>query len=702
MTTENDLEVWNPAVFLPLWASGNASGEATLESACTDTLTESAKLSQNTHHFDYIIIANRGIIASMVMHEAHKAGKRVFVLNDRDDIPYPEHMLNTKFGDIVFPIHTQEQKDTRLKGKERSDITLINRIRTIMDDMHIPPETVAIHPGYGFNSEDPEWNEEVCRHFKVLAPSHAWIKLLGNKMEANRFCENTAIPLPIGSGQLTGREEARNFFRKHHKNVQRFLFKDVFGGGGKGQREVDTSIPEESFLDIFEDFAARHPHFIINEFIMSNRHIEMQVMVDKDGNIRFGPMRDCTLQRGKQKIIEEIAAGITPQQVLFLRKNITAFFKKGEQQLGHPYEGLATFEMMYLPTEKKFYFLEVNTRIQVEHPVSGHQGGIQFIKTQFDIAEGKALKSQAQLDAEERPGHTMEARICFERFLPETERNAFRKAMGVDIVTMPESGKPIYKLELPSGKYITVYMDNRIDTGGQGENGRMPNKQYDSMVIQVVARGHNREDARQRLVTAVETLNVSGPQTNKDFVLIILKHALFIKGEVTSDMSIVNEAMASVLAKTEEMHTLQAREQQHKNKEKQTDALLKAIQQKELKLPDAFAKLELPYVLSRYLGLIKPTNTQIKKLLANLGVSPDDLWQEEDRIVVHFPLQILVYDILETFGTFGVRPEPYGYGNQTDARFSVPHIIKPLFCSYLQKYGSVACVENLSFMKTPT
>ena len=697
MTLKTDTEPLDPSLFLPLWTAmgqGSASGEPALESACTDALTESEELAKKPTRFDYIIVANRGIIASMVIHEAHKAGKNVFVLREHDDIAYPEHLLNTATGDIVFPIDTQ--KDTKRTGEERTDITLIKQVKEMMDGMNIPAEAVAIHPGYGFNSEDPEWNEAVSRYFKVLSPSHAWIKLLGNKMEANRFCQNTAIPLPINSGHLKGREEARDFFRKHHTTVQRFLFKDVFGGGGKGQREVDAAMEEEAFLDIFENFKERHPHFIINEFIMSNRHIEMQVMVDKDGTIRFAPMRDCTLQRGKQKIIEEIATGIDAQQVRFLRKNITDFFKKGEQQLGHPYEGLATFEMMYIPTEKKFYFLEVNTRIQVEHPVSGHQGGVQFIQTQMDIAEGKQLKSQKQLDSEERGGHTMEARICFERFLPENERNAFRKAMGVDIVTMPESGKPIHRLELPSGKNITVYMDNRLDSGGQGQMGKMPNKQYDSMVIQVVARGHDREDARQRLVTAVETLNVSGPQTNKAFVLMILKHPLFIKGEVTSDMSVVKEAMATILAKSEAMYTSQAQERVYQNKEKRMTDFFKAIQQKEMSLPEAFEKLDMHYALSCYLGLLKPTNTQVKKLLNALGLSPDALWKEKERAFVRFPLQILVYDILDTFGAFGVRPEPYGYENPSDARFSVPHIIKPLFCGYLQKYASVACVENLS------
>lgn len=685
-----DLEARDPVLLPKCKAEGSGSGELPLESACSDTLTEAEKKSSKSTNYDYIIVANRGIIASMVVHEAHKAGKRVLILQERDDIPYPDHLLNNDAGDLVVFIQTQ--KDTKRQGKERSDITLMHRLREMMEEMQVSPETVAIHPGYGFNSEDPEWNEEVCRHFKVLAPSHAWIKLLGNKMEANRFCQSTEIPLPISSGNLKGREEAREFYREHHSQVQRFLFKDVFGGGGKGQREVDADLPEEEFLDIFENFAAHHPVFIINEFIMSNRHIEMQVMVDRDGNIRFGPMRDCTLQRGKQKIIEEIAVGISQEQVRFLRENITNFFKKGEQQLGHPYEGLATFEMMYLPVEKKFYFLEVNTRIQVEHPVSGHQGGIQFIKTQFDIAEGKKLKSQEQLDKEERGGHTMEARICFERFLPETERTAFRKAMGVDIVTMPESGKPIHKLELPAGLNITVYMDNRIDTGDKGNIGHMPNKQYDSMVIQVVVRGHNREDARKRLMMAVETLNVSGLQTNKEFVLLLLKHPLFIKGEVTSDMSVVDEAMATILQQSEEMYAKQAEDQLQKRKQKQTEELCQAIRRKELHLPDAFAKLDLHYVLSFHLGDFKPSSVQVTCLLERLGLSVQELWQEPNREMVHFPLHTLVYDILDTFKLFGVRPEFDAHSPQGEAQFSVPQRIKPLFCSYIQQYGSSTCV----------
>lgn len=662
--------------------------EPPLVSACTDaeiqTTTPSTRL-------DYIIVANRGIIASMIIQEAHRAGKKVFVLQEQEDLPYLDHLLDIDSGDIVFPICTQ--KDFRRTGKERTDILLMRRVRGMMESMGIPPETVAIHPGYGFNSEDPEWNEEVGHYFKVLAPSHHWIKLLGNKMEANRFCQETDIPLPLSAGDLKTREEARAFFRQYHKTVQRFLFKDCFGGGGKGQLEVDASLPEEQFLDIFEKFASRHPSFIINEFIVSNRHVEMQVMVDKEGTIRFGPMRDCTLQRGKQKIIEETAIGLQPEQVQFLRDNITAFFKKGEEKLGHPYEGLATFEMMYLPKEKRFYFLEVNTRIQVEHPVSGHQGGIQFIQTQFDIAEGKRLKSQEQLDAEERGGHTMEARICFERFLSTAEREIFKKTMGVDIVTVPESGQPIHALELPAGQDITVYMDNRLDGGDGQQIGRMPNKQYDSMVIQVVTRGRDRDAARRRLITAVETLHVAGLQTNKFFVLELLKHPLFIRGEATSDMPIVQEAMARILMRSEREHRHREEARQQQKRDQRTQELLQAIRHQELLLPEAFAQLDLPHLLATHLGLLKPTTRQIKQLLHTLGLSAEVLHKEEPRAVLHWPLHILLYDLLDTISAFGVHLESRHH-DDPNAHFSVPCSIVPLFSGYLRRYAGTACVRN--------
>ncbi|MBF0402166.1 MAG: hypothetical protein HQL90_15545 [Magnetococcales bacterium] len=662
--------------------------EPPLVSACTDTRTTG----EQPEPFDYIIVANRGIIASMIIHEAHKAGKKVFVLQEQEDLPYLEHLLDTEAGDIVFSICAQ--KDFRRTGKERTDFQLLRRVRALIEGMGIPPARVAIHPGYGFNSEDPEWNEEAALYFKVLAPSHHWIKLLGNKMEANRFCQETDIPLPLSAGDLKTKEQARSFFRRYHTSVQRFLFKDCFGGGGKGQLEVEASLPEEEFLTIFEQFAARHPAFIINEFIVSNRHVEMQVMVDKEGTIRFGPMRDCTLQRGKQKIIEETAIGISPEQVRFLRENITAFFKKGELKLGHPYEGLATFEMMYLPKEQKFYFLEVNTRIQVEHPVSGHQGGIQFIQTQFDIAEGKRLKSQQQLDAEERGGHTMEARICFERFLSAAERETFKKTMGVDIVTVPESGQPIHALELPAGKDIFVYLDDRLDGGDGQQIGRLPNKQYDSMVIQVVTRGKDRDAARRRLITAVETLHVTGLQTNKAFVLALLRHPLFIRGEATSDMPIVQEAMASILAQSENDYRRREAARQQQKYEQRTQELLQAIRRQESTLPEAFAQLDLPHLLSSHLGLLKPTTGEIKRLLHALGLSAENLHKEEKRVVIHWPLHILLYDLLDTVSAFGVHLESRHH-DDPDARFSVPYTIQPLFNGYLRRYAGTACTGQI-------
>ena len=349
---------------------------------------------------------------------------------------------------------------------------------------------------------------------------------------------------------------------------------------------------------------------------------------------------------------------------------------------------------MYLPTEKKFYFMEMNTRIQVEHPVSGHQGGIQFIQTQFDLAEGKCLKSQEQLDSEERGGHTMEARMCFERFLPETERAAFRQAMGVDVVTMPESGRPIDALELPSGRDITVYMDDRLNTGDRDETGKMPNKQYDSMVIQIVVRGRNREAARKKLITAVDTLHVSGPQTNKAFVLRLLRHPLFIQGGATSDMNIVQEAMDAILAQSEAFYRRYAQEQRIEAENKRMAALVMAVRNGDIVLSEACAQWDLPLFFSIHLGLLKPTHAQIHTLLERLGLMSDDLWRDERREWVRFPLQLLVYDILETFRLFGVRSEPCRGDAPEGARFSVPTVIKPLFCGYLHVYGGVSCMEQ--------
>ncbi|MBF0161364.1 MAG: hypothetical protein HQL88_03660 [Magnetococcales bacterium] len=657
--------------------------EAPLRSACTQEMVPLDARQAAPQRLDYIIIANRGIIASMIIHEAHKAGKKLIVLREQEDLPYFDHLLDVTAGDIVLPVELY--KDTRNRGKARLDVQSIARIRAITDAMQIPPERIAIHPGYGFNSEDPEWNEEVCRYFKVLAPSHAWIRLLGNKMEANLFCQETQIPLPVSAGNLTDKEEARAFFRRHRGSVQRFLFKDCFGGGGKGQMEVDASVPEEEFLALFEQFSSRYPSFIINEFIVSNRHIEMQVMVDREGSIRFGPMRDCTLQRAKQKIIEEIAVEISPEQVRFLRKNITDFFQRGAEKLGHPYEGLATFEMMYLPTEKKFYFLEVNTRIQVEHPVSGHQGGIQFIQTQWDIAEGKRLKSQKQLDAEERGGHTMEARICFERFLSVDERTAFKKTMGVDIVSMPESGQPIRSLTLPAGRHITVYMDQRLDGGDGRRVVHMPRKQYDSMVMQVVSRGRDRQEARRHLITALEALQVEGLQTNREFVLILLRDARFIKGAVTSDMPIVQEAMERILQQVEVAHHAQQRQKRRQ----QTDALLLAVQRQEVPLAAAWGQWDLPHLLASQLGPLKPTIRQIQALLQRLGLSPEALQQQAKRTVIcRGALDVLLHDLLDTLPAFAVQWQNHP-AHAPELHFFVPHIIEPLFICYIQRYGGV-------------
>ncbi len=664
--------------------------EPPLESACMEAEDGKELLGS----YDYVIIATRGVIASEAIKAAHKLGKKVIVLCEKEDLSYPGNLIDTQGGDVVFRIPTHRNEKNR--GMERTDVQMMKAMRENLKQMGIDSERTAVCTGYGDKAEDSDWHK--CMHeigIQTIGPSAEWIALLGDKASANKLANTTELQPPSSSGVIEVVEQALDFFRAQKKNISmktilrdlnnlsnsensKFILKDCHGGGGSGQVEISEDVSEEDFITAVQTFIAQGRKFTIDQFIKCNKHIEMQVMMDREGNIRFGTPRDCTQQRDKQKVIEETAdfADMPPEQIQFLRDNITKMLFAGAEKLGHPYEGLLTCEFLYDPRECEFYFLEGNTRIQVEHAVSGHQGGIDYVQTQIDIADRKTLKSQELLDlqAEIRGGHTIEARICFERPVTKEEQQDIKEAFGVKVSTRTESGKPIDRLELPVGKGITVYMDNRIQEGG-----KMPKKDYDSLVMQVVARGEDRYEAHGRLVKAVESLQVEGVHTNKELVLGILNHPKFHVGVANSSMKIADGVMQEMQKKYEAGGGA-------KGEEQKIASIIGSVAKGEISAPEAFENLDFRQVFRLYLSDLKPTRSEIEDLLEAFGITSRDISNRLTKNELSVSENQLSSDLEDVFDAFGVERK---CPNTIVDVLLVPQKIEPIFIAFLKVYGGV-------------
>ncbi|AGF79590.1 biotin carboxylase [Desulfocapsa sulfexigens DSM 10523] len=510
-----------------------------LLSACENKLVEGKYLQED---FQYVLIWNRGVIASMVAEQAYEVGKKVIFVHDGKDA-----RPDRSDGDLIFTAPYSATPEQKGRG-DRPDITALDQLLLFLKNHNIPLDQIVLHPGYGFNSEDPVFFEALeKREIRFLGAGSKHIDFIGNKVNANKIAAQTSIKPPGSSGRIETVNQALTFFQLCHKDgIQKIVLKDAYGGGGSGQKliAVDDPQAENIIVQTVNEWLDKGTTFSIDQWIEKSRHIEMQVMVDQGGNVRFGSPRDCTMQRAKQKIIEETAS-ITLSQELQLRESIQDYFKMVEEKLEKPYVGLATFEMLYEPDTGNFNFLEVNTRIQVEHPVSGHQGGIQFIRTQFDIASGQRLHDQEKLDRrrDKVGGHTIEARICLEEVLETGMIQFVKEMLHKDALTLGVSGK--VAIRLPERANSTFYFDNRIIRDREVANGQ---GRYDTMVGQVVSRGVDRKSAIFELEMAVKSLQIKGVSSNIELVATILDDPEFRDDRHSSRSSVVDRFMEKKIA----------------------------------------------------------------------------------------------------------------------------------------------------------
>ena len=437
--------------------------------------------------FSKILIANRGEIALRIIRACREMGIRTVAVYSEAD----EHSLHVRFADEAVCI-----------GPAPSAASYLN-IPAIISAAEVT-DVEAIHPGYGFLAENAHF-AEVCETCKInfIGPSPETIRMMGDKVTAKATMKKHNVPLtPGGDGVVATKEEALAIAKKIKYPV---IIKASAGGGGKGMRVCHNDVTLASSFNIAQNEADANfgnPDVYIEKYIEDPRHVEFQILADEYGNTIHLGERDCSIQRRHQKLIEEAPSPALDNK---LRKRMGEAAVKAAKAC--KYKSAGTIEFL-LDKNNDFYFMEMNTRIQVEHPVTEMVTGIDLVKEQIKIAAGQKLKFK-QEDIKIK-GAAIECRIN-----AEDPTNNF----------MPSPGK-IEELNLPGGPGI------RVDT--HIYNGYVISPFYDSMVAKVIAYDKTREEAIARMRRALDEIYLYPIKTTAALHLDILKHPVFGKGEATT------------------------------------------------------------------------------------------------------------------------------------------------------------------------
>ena len=359
----------------------------------------------------------------------------------------------------------------------------------------------SIHPGFGFLSENSQF-AKICEesNIKFIGPSYKVIELMGNKSNAKDLMKKAGVPVIPGSdGSI---QSLKGIIETANKIGYPILLKASAGGGGKGIRIVNSEEELESNYNIVKQEAKlsfNNDEIYVEKFIKNPRHVEIQVLADEHGNVIHLGERDCSIQRKNQKVIEETPSTILDDKL----RN-----KMGEAAIkavkASSYTSCGTVEFL-VDSDKNFYFMEMNTRIQVEHPITEMRTGIDIVKEQIKIAAGEKLKIK-QKNVQFK-GHSIECRIN-----AENPRKKFR----------PSPGK-ITGLNLPGGNGV------RIDTAIY-EGYTIP-ANYDSMIAKIIIYGDTRNEAISKMKRALEETVIEGIDTNLDFLFQIIKNPNFLRGK---------------------------------------------------------------------------------------------------------------------------------------------------------------------------
>ncbi|WP_299161198.1 acetyl-CoA carboxylase biotin carboxylase subunit [uncultured Eudoraea sp.] len=430
-----------------------------------------------------ILIANRGEIAIRVMQTAQKMGIKTVAVYSKADRNAP----HVKFADEAVCIGEAPSNQSYLLG---------SKIIEVAKKLNVD----GIHPGYGFLSENADFAEEVERNNIIfIGPKSKAIRVMGSKLAAKEAVKNYDIPMVPGIDEaITDIKKAKEIAKEIGFPI---LIKASAGGGGKGMRVVEEEKELESQMNraISEATSAFGDGSVfIEKYVTSPRHIEIQVMADSHGNILYFFERECSIQRRHQKVVEEAPSSVlTPE----LRKEMGIAATKVAKACD--YLGAGTVEFL-MDAEHKFYFLEMNTRLQVEHPVTELITGVDLVELQIKIARGEAMNiKQEDLHIN---GHALELRVYAEDPL-----NDFLPSVGT-----------LETYKLPTGKGV------RVDNGF--EEGMDVPIYYDPMLSKLISYGKDRDEAIQIMLKAIEDYQIEGVQTTLPFGKFVFEHEAFRSG----------------------------------------------------------------------------------------------------------------------------------------------------------------------------
>ena len=436
--------------------------------------------------FRKILIANRGEIAVRIIRAARELGIDTVAVHSTAD----KEALHTLLADEAVCIGPAKSTDSYLNMNAVLSAAVLTGAE-------------AIHPGFGFLSENSKF-ATMCEEvgIKFIGPSGAVMDLMGDKINARAQMIKAKVPVIPGSdGEVHTSEEALEVAEKIGYPV---MLKASAGGGGKGIRKVEKA---EDLVAAFESASSEakaafgNGAMYMERVIYPARHIEVQILADQQGHVVHLGERDCSLQRNNQKVLEEspsVAIGKT------LRQQIGEAAVRAAESVG--YENAGTIEFLLDEAKGEFYFMEMNTRVQVEHPVTEFVTGVDIVKEQIKIANGQEL-SFSQDDVEIR-GHAIECRI-------NAENPAFNFA--------PSPGK-ISNVYLPSGG-VGLRVDSAVYPGYT-----IP-PYYDSMIAKIIVHGENRFDALMKMQRALYELEIDGVVTNSGFQLDLISDSNVIAGD---------------------------------------------------------------------------------------------------------------------------------------------------------------------------
>jgi 3-methylcrotonyl-CoA carboxylase alpha subunit len=434
--------------------------------------------------FKKILIANRGEIAVRIIRSARKSGIVTACIYSSAD----EDSLAVSMADEAYGLGDGEIRDTYLN---------IQRILEIAKASGCE----AIHPGYGFLSENAEF-ASACEESGIafIGPDSGMIRLMGNKIKAREFAKNAGIPVTAGA---TGTPE--ELLKSSRDLPFPLLVKAASGGGGKGMRIVEK---EEELAEALESTSREAAAYFgdgtiyLEQFIENPRHIEVQILGDHYGNVVHLFERECSIQRRYQKIVEESPSPTLTQEV---RSRICdAAVKIGK---AIKYKNAGTIEFL-VDTQLNFYFLEMNTRVQVEHPVTEMVTGVDIVEEQLFIAAGNPLRLEQ--DHLKQTGHAIECRIY-----AEDPENNFMPSPGEITLYIPPEG-----------------VDVRLDSGIAGAT--TIRSFYDPMIAKLVVWGSDREIARLRMIRSLNSYIIHGIRTNIPYLTVLLDHPAFIENRIST------------------------------------------------------------------------------------------------------------------------------------------------------------------------